>query len=214
MNNETHRSVNTIYGAGSTHLCATTGKAACALGGVTLHNAKEGLFLPVKGQFRGLKGRTLRRLQERWKNVKLLVIDEFTMLRQKELYYIDQRLRQIMGNHHPFGGIAVILLGDPGQLPPVGGRSLWDESKKGFTTENSDGFSLYQSFFTNVVILDSVQRVDRDISQEKIDQFLAILSRLRDAENTLDDFHLVAKTCCQSMTRQSGMTGSCQIPPM
>ena len=42
------------------------------------------------------------------------------MLSQKLLFIIDMRLKQATGVHSaPFGGISVILTGDPEQLLPV-----------------------------------------------------------------------------------------------
>ena len=43
-----------------------------------------------------------------------MIIDEFSMLKQKELHYVNKRLQQIMGNNLPFGGVAIVLIGDPG----------------------------------------------------------------------------------------------------
>jgi len=60
---------------------ATTGKAATIIGGSTLHSWKQGFGLPVnKMAFRALKGDTLKRFQERFKDVKGIIIDEFSML--------------------------------------------------------------------------------------------------------------------------------------
>ena len=42
------------------------------------------------------------------------------MLSQKLLFIIDMRLKQATGIHLvPFGGMNVVLTGDPGQLLPV-----------------------------------------------------------------------------------------------
>eukprot|EP00957_Ditylum_brightwellii_P137769 10502851-Ditylum_brightwellii.AAC.2 len=55
----------------------------------------------------------------------MLVVDELSMLRQKEIYYLDGRLKQIMCSSLPFGGVIVLLVGDPAQLPHVQGNTLW-----------------------------------------------------------------------------------------
>ena len=53
------------------------------------------------------------------KDLKVLVIDEVSMLSPALFRSIDQILRTFKFNHEPFGGIQVILVGDFFQLPPV-----------------------------------------------------------------------------------------------
>ena len=92
---------------------ATTGKAASLLGGSTVYNSSRGLALPVgKHKLKELKGQVLKRLQDVYRSVKVLFVDEYSMLPQKALYYIDQRLKQIKGNTKVFGGIIVVFIGD------------------------------------------------------------------------------------------------------
>ena len=196
--NEIHHTVNATYGPGSTMLLATTGKAATVIGGATVHSAVDGLSLPVGGAFQRMKdSKSLDNLQQKWDKVKLLFIDEFTMLRQRELHYIDQRLRQLKGNNYPFGGIAVILVGDPAQLPPVGGRSLWDNSL-GLAGDDSNGWLLYRQYFSSVVILDTIRRLDMSDASAEI--FQDILDRLRDGNNTKEDWLEMKKQCREEMS--------------
>ena len=68
-----------------------------------------------------------KELNERHGNKKYIIIDEFSMMKQIEMFYLDQRLREIFRNNLPFGGIAILFVGDIGQLPPVKGKVLWDE---------------------------------------------------------------------------------------
>ena len=49
------------------------------------------------------------------------------MLSQVMFAKIDARLRQAKNNNQMFGGISLILIGDPGQLLPVKGSSLYDQ---------------------------------------------------------------------------------------
>jgi hypothetical protein len=69
-------------------------------------------------------------LQQEFNNIELIVIDEYSMLSQIMLNKIDQRLRQAKNKNLQFGGISVILIGDPGQLLPVGGLPLHDKKIK------------------------------------------------------------------------------------
>ena len=49
----------------------------------------------------------------------MLIVDEVSLLGWNMMRHIDQRLRQIMDNPAPFGGLHVIFVGDFFQLAPV-----------------------------------------------------------------------------------------------
>ena len=51
------------------------------------------------------------------------------MVKVDTLYQIDVRLREIKGVSKPFGGVSLVLLGDPLQLRPVRGSYPWEEPK-------------------------------------------------------------------------------------
>jgi len=63
-------------------------------------------------------------------DVKLLIIDEISMVGYKMLGQIDKRLRQIMGQKSLFfGGVSVIAVGEFNQLPPVGQSPIYKIGK-------------------------------------------------------------------------------------
>jgi hypothetical protein len=192
------RTLEQCHHVGCVRKLATTGKAADLIGGSTVHDTRRGLALPVGGQkqFVPLSSEKLRDLQCEWKGTIALIVDEYSMLRQKELYWIDERLKQIMGSNHPFGGMAVILSGDPGQIPPVQGRCLWDRS----STKGDDfsGLNCYNSMFTRCIILTEVKRIEQDPGAA---MFLKILDNLRNGENTIDEWHTVCMTCLRDSIR-------------
>ncbi len=68
----------------------------------------------------------------RRRKIRAVFIDELSMLQQIQLHFIDQRLRQACPErgHLFFGGVPVILIGDPGQLPPVGDAEMWKKSDR------------------------------------------------------------------------------------
>lgn len=74
-----------------------------------------------------------RKSKKNWKNVKILVIDEASMMSAKMLDVLNMIGQEIRKNDQPFGGIQVILTCDFYQLPPVGS----DESGQ-FCFESSD----------------------------------------------------------------------------
>jgi ATP-dependent exoDNAse (exonuclease V) alpha subunit len=166
---------------------APTGKAASHLPqGCTCHSHRSGLGFPTKGPFVAFNGTSLKRAQERYRNTKVVVVDEFSMLKQKEVLYLHRQLQAITGIHNrPFGGLIVLFLGDPTQLPPVGGRVVWD----GTAAKDKDdrkGYELYLSNFTNVVELTENRRLNR--SDPEADYFGGLQDRIGEGNITLDDY--------------------------
>ncbi len=94
---------------------APTGLAAVNVGGQTIHSFFG--FPPrlVKSEDirRSRNGQVMRRL-------KLLVIDEVSMVRSDLMWAIDQSLRMNRGRpKDAFGGVRLVMFGDLHQLPPV-----------------------------------------------------------------------------------------------
>ena len=92
-------------------LSAYTGKAVYLIGGTTLHTA---FALPVDqygGQFVDLGAEIANNIREELHDVKLLIIDEISMVSSKLLSMIDTRLRQIRGIDKNFGNLSVIIVG-------------------------------------------------------------------------------------------------------
>jgi len=171
---------------------STTGLTANAVGGTTIHSA---LNLPIgRRALRPLRGSALRTLQDKFANVNGLIIDEFSMLRAKELSFINDRLKQIKCNNMNFGGMCVLLAGDPGQLPPVAGTAVWDDVTKVRGQENKNGCLLFQNL-TDVVHLNENMRLDR--TDPEAVYFDAFLRRLRNGNVTLDDYQYVSTNCCR-----------------
>ena len=76
-------------------LTATTGIAGFSIEGITLHSA---LQLPVRNQKNtDLQGAALQRLQQTLERKHYLIVDEFSMLGQRTLAWVDKRLRQASG---------------------------------------------------------------------------------------------------------------------
>ena len=98
-------------------LTAFTGTAAFNISGTTLHCL---LKLPrsLKPPFIGL-GNKLDEVRAELSNAEILIIDEISMVSKSLFAYVDARLKQIKGNHRPFGGMCVLAVGDFNQLPPV-----------------------------------------------------------------------------------------------
>ena len=98
---------------------ASTGLAACNVGGVTLHSfagiglGKEAVPELVKKVKRNQKAKN------RWLRTKVLIVDEISMVDGDLFDKLEAIARAIRNNGRPFGGIQLIITGDFFQLPPV-----------------------------------------------------------------------------------------------
>lgn len=98
---------------------ASTGLAACNIGGVTLHSF-SGIGLgkePAEDLVK--KIRRNAKAKQRWMRTKVLVIDEVSMVDGDLFDKLEQIARTIRNNGRPFGGIQLVITGDFFQLPPV-----------------------------------------------------------------------------------------------
>jgi hypothetical protein len=57
-------------------------------------------------------------------SISIIVIDEISFVGPNSLHIIDARLKSILNNPKPFGGMGIIFCGDFSQLPPVKAQSL------------------------------------------------------------------------------------------
>ena len=101
---------------------ASTGLAACNIGGVTLHSfAGIGLGKePAEALVKKIKRQA--KSKNRWMRAKVLIIDEVSMIDGELFDKLEQVARMIRGNGRPFGGIQLVVTGDFFQLPPVPDR--------------------------------------------------------------------------------------------
>lgn len=98
---------------------ASTGIAATHIKGQTIHSW---VGMGIKDQMSIKELHYLssnKALKKKVEKVKTLIIDEISMLHQKQLNLVDQILQHLRDNSKPFGGIQVIFCGDFFQLPPV-----------------------------------------------------------------------------------------------
>ena len=104
-------------------VCALTGCASVLLSQCnarTIHSW-SGIRL-AKGPARQIIQNVLKNRQavSSWKKVRILIIDEVSMLSLKIFELLNQIGQTIRKDPRPFGGIQVVFTGDFYQLPPVG----------------------------------------------------------------------------------------------
>lgn len=100
-------------------ITATTGIAATHMNGMTIH-AWSGIGIKDKltdSEIQAMVDKPY--LQRRFSRVRVLVIDEISMLHGYRLDIIDHVCKAFKQNLQPFGGLQVVMCGDFFQLPPV-----------------------------------------------------------------------------------------------
>ncbi len=157
---------------------APTGLAAINVGGQTIHSFfgfPPRLIRPDDIR-RSRNGRLMRRL-------KLMIIDEVSMVRSDLMSAIDQSLRLNRGRpREAFGGVRLLVFGDLQQLPPVvqgGDVAEHLESTHGGVFFFSVG-ALSEGAGMSLIELDHVFR-------QSDEAFLTVLNRIRDGEVTEAD---------------------------
>merc|ERR1711894_338779 len=139
---------------------AFTGSAAKLISGQTIHSVFNFSFsnklMPAPDEQRAAMRNGLQ-------NLKLLIIDEISMVEADMLFKIHFRLaKEVFQNPHiPFGGVAVVLLGDIMQLPPIragAGNFVFTMPKNREIREK--GINLWENF--NVILLKTNHRQGKD----------------------------------------------------
>lgn len=94
---------------------AFTGVAALHVGGQTLHSLFQ---LPIS-LITPSKLRISEKVAALVRHLDTIIIDEVSMVRVDLMNALDVLLRRVKKNTRPFGGLQIIVFGDPYQLPPV-----------------------------------------------------------------------------------------------
>ena len=129
----------------------------------------------AKNQYEALGDETLNTLQAQLGNLKILIIDEISMISRKVLSYIHGRLRQIKQIKSTnrtafFGNVSILAVGDFYQLPPVNAKPLVEKNSQ-------DGLDIWHDNF-KIVSLDEIMHQKDDAN------FAKLLNRLREKSKT------------------------------
>ncbi len=169
-------------------ITASTGIAATHMNGQTIHGW-SGIGIREKLTQRDLDDILQKQyLWTRFKNVKVLIIDEVSMLHANTLDMVEQVCRNFKGNDLPFGGIQVILSGDFFQLPPVSKNKKQDEYDQSlFDEENTPVSDLLVHSNAWKKMKPAICYLTEQHRQED-PGFLEILNAIR--ANNIEDKHL------------------------
>ncbi|MBI0400812.1 ATP-dependent DNA helicase [Cyclobacterium marinum] len=119
------------------------------------------------------------------RSLDILVIDEISMVRVEILDILDQILRVFRKKQHlPFGGVQLILIGDPFQLPPVVKDKDWSLLSGKYENRfffSSFGFRELMPFHIEL----------QKIYRQKDTTFKNLLNRIRESRHTFEDLNFL-----------------------
>lgn len=160
---------------------APTGLAAVNVGGQTIHSF-FGFPPRLIGRDdirRSRNGRLMRKL-------KLIIIDEVSMVRSDLMWAIDQSLRVNRGRpREAFGGVRLLLFGDLHQLPPV----IQGDVAQHLDNEHGGPFFFQVSALSEGAGV-SLLELDR-VFRQSDETFVHVLNRIRDGDVTEEDLEVL-----------------------
>jgi hypothetical protein len=142
---------------------APTGIAAVNINGATIHS---GLGIAVKQRRRRAdddvsseRARARDAELERWASVRLVIVDEMSMIDKALLCDVNESLQRVKENDEPFGGLSVVLAGDFYQLPPVASTPLYTAPRLSVRDADREvaGLALYHMFDTVVILTENMR---------------------------------------------------------
>lgn len=159
-------------------LCAPTGKAAHNIGGKTVHSA---FCIPANQgfQFKPLDMQQLNTMRARYRDLKVVIIDEISMVGQRMFNFINLRLQEVKGCSRSFGNVSVLAVGDLFQLRPVHDTWIFSQVYE-FSHLQCLGTNLWMHLFDFFEL--------REVMRQKDDHAYAmLLNRLREGQHTEED---------------------------
>ena len=171
-------------------VCAPTGKAAYNVNALTLHTALK--INPNRGlKFSYLSADMLNTLRTTYLDLKVIIIDEISMVGNKMLNIINLRLQEIFDCKQLFAGKHLIFIGDLFQLQPVMDQWIFQDLRSGYT-------SLSPNTWTETITMHELTQIMR---QQNDQPFAHLLNRLREGQHTHEDIDLL-------LTRKSSGSAS------
>ena len=161
---------------------APTGIAAVNIEGATIHST---LKISVDNDYTPLNHSTLKELQENFRNINFIIVDELSMVGSSLLRKMDLRLREAKPEQadQPFGGIFVYFFGDFKQLPPTFDPALY--SKQNSNALSKEGQILYETVITKCFFFENSFR------QSNQEKFIKILDSIADGKLSEEDYAIL-----------------------
>ncbi|MBS1578299.1 MAG: AAA family ATPase [Bacteroidetes bacterium] len=127
-----------------------------------------------------------------------LVIDEISMVSSAMLDIVDKLLRKWTNINKPFGGISVLMVGDPFQLPPVLNKENRTKMLERYASE----------YFFDAKIFKELKPIKIELQKnyrQKDEVFMSVLNNIRVCENLPTTLQHVNKHCVGNITVENAI---------
>ena len=162
---------------------AFTGTAASNIDGQTLHSS---FGFSYENKHYSLSDKSRDEKRTIFKNLRLIIIDEASMVKSDMIYQLDLKLQELKERVGvPFGGVAIMMLGDMLQLRPVMGAFGFEKPK------NSDFHATFM--LNNRWEMFSVLNLEINHRQGEDKSYAETLNRIRIGKMNEDDITKLRK---------------------
>ena len=171
---------------------APTGISALTAGGMTIHSFFQINPFGVNPELKEIKGAINRESVEK---IECLIIDEISMVRADLFDAIDMTLRRSKNDNRPFGGISVIIVGDPYQLDPVLKK---DEEPPFYHGKEYKGPYFFQSKAFNEFIKENkftAYRLTKNFRADEDPYYASLLEKIRVGEDLRNSVKVLNSNC-------------------
>ena len=171
-------------------LLCPTGMAASVIDGMTICSSLDHQF---GHGYKPLIDQKLALFRAEFEELKMVIIDEMSMVSADDLYKIHHRMTDIFNNNKPFGGLGIMFVGDMLQLKPVRGRFIFEEPK------DED----HAMFFHEKSLWHSLESITlkHNHRQGESSKWTQTLNRLRIGEPTDGDINLLKSRCITKLNK-------------
>ena len=193
--------VETHNESGDAVVVAPTGTAALNIGGMTIHRMalqmKLGAIHTIQVWKPLANNAELRKKYfDEIAAASFLIIDEVSMIRSDQMDALDRAFKLARKNSEPFGGIRVVMFGDPFQLPPIINFRNYYQSEMRYLAGYPTIAKTY-FFEAHVFVGHPIEKFELYIPKRQKDedaenqQFIEVLNNFRTGITTFQDLNFI-----------------------
>ena len=198
-------------------IAAPTGLAAFNVGGITIHRLFQ---LPVEhegktAEYWALPKSSQKVMKTTLRSVKMIIVDEISMVSSLNFAYMHMRLEERFGTHEWFGAKNMLFVGDLLQLQPVNGHPVFEKIARKLVQRRL-GCATSVNIWADAVACDELTINER---QRKDAEFSTMLDCVRCGSPTAETLETLAKRVIDGSVRdkfvqlrESGQSPVCLFP--